>query len=133
KATRWAHIQLPNGQVACSSWKEDRMTIVRVSRNVKFDSGDHIEVGEVLFYFQLKINGIQKSVALVSLYSPPDQQLLHMSSGSVWLSEPQGNCLLKVIDVKTILGVVAMVPYSVMGLGQSQGRFLLVEKTGLDL
>ncbi|EGO04422.1 hypothetical protein SERLA73DRAFT_27897, partial [Serpula lacrymans var. lacrymans S7.3] len=70
-----------------------------------------IEVGEVLFYFQLKINSIQKNVALVSLYSPPDQQLLHISSGLVWSSEPQDNHLLKVIDVKTILSVVTMVPY----------------------
>jgi hypothetical protein len=33
--TRWARLQLPNGQIARSTWKEKEMAKVRITRNVK--------------------------------------------------------------------------------------------------
>jgi len=73
-------------------------------------------------------------LALVSLYSKPDDYLLSISANTLWSSEYQGDGALKFIDVKTIQSVVAMIPHKpeIPGLPPSE-RFFLVEKPGLDV
>jgi len=73
-------------------------------------------------------------LALISLYSKPDNYLLSISANTLWSSEYQGNGALKFIDVKTIQSVVTMIPHKpeILGLPPSE-RFFLVEKPGLDV
>jgi hypothetical protein len=86
---------------------------------------------EVQFYFRLSINEKSLALALVSLYSSPHQDLLRLSRRTLWSYTFGGDALLKVVDVKTISAVVAMVPHTPF-LGDRE-RFFLVEKPGLDI
>jgi hypothetical protein len=60
------------------------------------------------------------------MYSPPDLALLEASYHTLWSCSYQGDTALRVIDVKTIVSVVAMVPLSA-------GRYFVVEKPGLNV
>jgi hypothetical protein len=73
-------------------------------------------------------------LALVSLYSKPDESLLSLSANTLWSCEYQGDGTLMFIDVKIIQSVVAMIPHKVEipGFPPSE-RFFLVEKPGLDV
>ena len=73
-------------------------------------------------------------LALISLYSKPDDYLLSISANTLWSSEYQGDGTLKFIDVKTIQSIVAMIPHrpEILGLPLSE-CFFLVEKPGLDV
>ncbi|KAI0054683.1 hypothetical protein BV25DRAFT_1816712 [Artomyces pyxidatus] len=120
--TRWARLRLPNGQVARSAWKElcKPLGNVRMSRNVK-------------------VSESVDTVAVVALYGPPDEELLQVSSQTVWLAPYLGETGLVVVKASSILSVVAMVPYKNIGgpehaSGYIEGqRYFLVEKPGLDI
>ena len=73
-------------------------------------------------------------LALVSLFSKPDEHLKTLSVNTLWSCEYQGNDTLKFIDVMTIQAVIAMVPHKpkIPGLPPSE-CFFLVEKPGLDV
>ncbi|KAJ6494491.1 hypothetical protein C8R45DRAFT_1052932 [Mycena sanguinolenta] len=121
---RWARARLPNGQIARSAWKEKQKPLrnVRMARNVWVRG--QLEVAEVHFFFRHK-NG--SALALASLYSQPDEQLLRRSYNTVWsCTAPLG---FTVIKVKSIESVVAMVPHRIFNVD----RFFLVEKPGLDM
>jgi hypothetical protein len=73
-------------------------------------------------------------VALVSLYSTPHRELLHLSSNTLYSCEHHGDNALRFIDVKTIQAVVAMVPHTpAVGHQEPSARFFLVEKPGFDV
>jgi hypothetical protein len=149
KVFRWARLRLPTGQIARSTWKECKkpLTSVRMARNVKvrlchiFDliatlinlqlniPGQLEKLAEVQYFFQVVINGEEKTVALVSLYTSPDQEVWNKSNQTLWVCYRQGDRALKVIDVKTITAVVSMVPLP----SGPEGAFFLVEKPGLDV
>ncbi|KAF8803010.1 hypothetical protein BYT27DRAFT_7226199 [Phlegmacium glaucopus] len=83
---RWARLQLPNGQVARSLWKESLkpLTKIRMARNVKIMTRNQsIDFAEISFYFQLSIisNGerTDETFALISTYSPPHAEILQKS------------------------------------------------------
>lgn len=84
------------------------------------------------FYFTRTRRGETRELALVSLYSPPNQYLLDFSSGALVVCRHQGERALVVIDVKWIHSVVAMVPfhYRVDGL---DNYYFMIEKIGLDV
>ncbi|KAL6307024.1 hypothetical protein BKA93DRAFT_728601 [Sparassis latifolia] len=128
---RWARLQLPNGQVARSAWNEKKKTLrnVRMARNLLLD--DNLCFAEVLFYFQMPINDETKSLALISLYSQPHATLLEASSYMLWSLTSQGDTALRVVDVKAITAVVAMVPHN--PFEEAGTRFFVVEKPGLDV
>lgn len=74
------------------------------------------------------------NVALVQLYSPAHQQLAANSFGTVLSCLPSQPGDLHVIDVKTILAVVGMVPHTPrLPTGETEDRFFVVEKSGLDV
>jgi hypothetical protein len=79
-------------------------------------------------------HGINIPLALVSLFSRPDESLLALSVNTLWSCVYQGDGALRFIDVKNIQAVVAMVPHrpEIQGLPPSE-RFFLVEKPGLDV
>jgi len=91
-------------------------------------------IAEVRFFAVLKHLDTEVPVALVSLFSKPDPDLLRISVNALWSCEYQGDSALEFIDIKCIQAVVAMVPHAPAIDGrQTQERFFLVEKPGLDV
>jgi hypothetical protein len=90
----------------------------------------------VQYYFQVRIEGSIKSLALISRYSAPNKHLLQTSHGTLSSSYYLGNDELQVIDIKDIRSVVAMIPhtrqqeYCEAGMEQKPTMFL-IEKVGL--
>ncbi|KAF8432024.1 hypothetical protein L210DRAFT_3414882, partial [Boletus edulis BED1] len=72
--------------------------------------------------------------ALITLYSLPDQLLLHESSGTFISCTKMGEDYLLVINITTIKTVVAMIPHTLTLLsGAVESRYFLVEKSGMEL
>jgi hypothetical protein len=92
----------------------------------KFTQGGITEVAEVHFYFVITTGSQDITLACVSCYSRPHEGLLQASRGTLWSCERQGT--IKVIDVKSISAVVAMVPHQPF---PGEERLFLVEKPGL--
>jgi len=90
----------------------------------------------VQYYFQLQLGTHVKTVALVSRYTDPNQELLRLSHGTLYSSYYLGTSALQVIDVSRIKTVVAMVEhqrpeeYKEINMGERKAMFL-VEKMGL--
>ncbi|KJA24703.1 hypothetical protein HYPSUDRAFT_135758 [Hypholoma sublateritium FD-334 SS-4] len=114
KVTRWARLRLPNGQVARSRWKECLKPLgkLRTARNVK--------------------NSIF-TLAVLSLYSEPDHDLLTASHDTFILCKHLGDSAIQVIEVSRIKSVVAMVPYKLDKHGPEEQHYFLVERPGLDV
>ena len=85
----------------------------------------------MLFYLILRIQGERKYLAMVSLYGRPHADLHEQSSGALYACSLGGDDGVAVIEVKTILSVVAVVPFPAH-LGW-QDRVFVVEKPGLDV
>ena len=73
-----------------------------------------------------------RAFAVVSPYSPPNEHLLEVSYNTLVVCRYQGDSVLWVIDVKSILSVVAMVPFNFL-IDGLDNQFFLVEKIGLDV
>jgi len=76
--------------------------------------------------------GLKRAFAVVSPYSAPNEHLLEVSYNTLVVCRYQGDSVLWVIDTKSILSVVAMVPFRFLIDGQDN-YFFLVEKIGLDV
>jgi hypothetical protein len=72
----------------------------------------------------------EKTLAMLSLYSPPHTGLLKQSYYTVWSCTHSGNRM--VVDVKSIVSVVAMVPHQPFPEDPIKHVFV-VEKPGLDV
>jgi hypothetical protein len=92
---------------------------------------DAIHFAEVHFYFLKSFGGTPRALALVSLYSSPDEHLLSQSHATLLVCWHQ-RAILTVIDVKSILSVVAMVPFPFSVAGHVD-QFFVIEKIGLDV
>lgn len=74
------------------------------------------------------------NVAVISLFSLPDNELLELSSHVVASCAYYGDDDICVIDIKSITDVVAMVPHHPrLPSGVVEDRFFMVEKPGLDV
>ena len=91
------------------------------------DSVNVVEFAEVHFYFRIKVQSHDLTLACVSSYSQPHEGLLHASRGTLWSCTHHR--AIKVVDIKSISAVVAMVPHEPF---PGEKRFFLVEKPGLD-
>jgi hypothetical protein len=87
---------------------------------------------EVRFYFTKTSGEETRGYALVSLYSPPNLYLLEYSSGALIVCRYQGERALVLIDAKSILSVVAMVPFQYLVDGLDN-YYYMIEKIGLDV
>ena len=95
---------------------------------------DEVRVAEVYFFIHLRHEGDELGLALVSLFSTPDVDLLRISHDTLWSCEYHGDSALKFINVKMIKSVVAMIPHSPVIRGQeASDHFFLVEKPGFDV
>jgi hypothetical protein len=83
----------------------------------------------VQFYFRGHINGENITLALVSLYSAPNAELLQESFQTVYLCTYTGVQGLWVVPAKTLMSVVAMIP---LDHNEPNVRFLM-EKPGLEV
>ncbi|KAH8802337.1 hypothetical protein DL96DRAFT_1773948 [Flagelloscypha sp. PMI_526] len=109
KITRWARLRIPDvSQTARSSWRETASN--RVTRMVK----------ALQYFFRYTIDGQAETLAMVSVFSPPDKDLLHQSSGSLWAAHYRGADDLRVIEAKSIQSVVAMIPFPLKGNKRGQ-------------
>ena len=75
---------------------------------------------------------MERAYALVSVWSEPDPHLLQESINTVYSCVYTGQADLRVIDVKAIKSVVAMVPMTPRN-GDDSSRFFLLEKPGLEI
>ena len=96
------------------------------------------QFGEVYFFYRINIAEDQwRPVALISLYSAPDPNLLETSSGTLLVCKYQGDNSLVLVEAQAIKSVVAMVPFMEKPEGSSQrshsGRFFVVEMPGQSL
>ncbi|KIK26898.1 hypothetical protein PISMIDRAFT_94086 [Pisolithus microcarpus 441] len=141
---KWARLRLPNGQIARSAWREhlhppDR---VRISRNVKFLHEGEIRCGEVQYFTRLAISNAPAQecqqrfnfvdIAVVRMYSLPDRHLLCLSSqvmAAFSLLED-----IKVIRVKCIEGVIAMIPRRIQtNSGSETTMYCMMERPGYNV
>lgn len=71
-------------------------------------------------------------MAIICLYSLPDEDLLQISSQTVVSCSRLADIC--VVDVKQILSVVAMIPHTPrLPSGVTEARFFMMEKPGLDI
>ncbi|KAF8811705.1 hypothetical protein BYT27DRAFT_7221374 [Phlegmacium glaucopus] len=97
EVTRWARLCLPNGQVVRSAWKEKLKPLdkVRMAQNVK----------------------MEMTLAVVSLYSHPCNDLLEYSYHTLLSCSYMGDAALCVIDVKSIVSASGKMILALGSLG----------------
>jgi hypothetical protein len=86
-----------------------------------------LQFAKVQFYFRANINNKEETLALISLYSEPDKILLEQSYGTIWSCNYQDMNNLRIVDVSSILSVVALIPRN------REGNVFVAEKLGLDV
>ncbi len=95
------------------------------------DIGGTPTIAEVEYFFQLWFGNTIHSLTLVSVFSPPDQEILELSSHAAYICHHSGIEALIVMEVKAITAVVSMVPdYQVTVNGDiiiPENRFSLME------
>lgn len=94
-------------------------------------------IAEVEYFFRLRFGDTVHSLALVSVFSPPDQEILELSNHAAYICHHGGTDALTVLDVKAISALVSMVPdYQVTVNGNiitPENAFFLVEAPFLKL
>ncbi|KAF8991713.1 hypothetical protein BDQ17DRAFT_1432910 [Cyathus striatus] len=135
----WSRLQLPNGQIARSAWKESKKPLdhLWISRNVKLHVSPTAawKFAEVLYYHIIdNEDGTEDVVAMVSLYSAPNPHLLDISFNALISCKPLGDEGILVVNVKSIHSVVAAIPHPpTPGHPELEGCVFIVEKPGLDI
>jgi hypothetical protein len=149
---RWGCLKIPSEQIARSRWKEmERCSdMARTDRNVKVRDSIKFKIyhrllnvpqishhgvihfAEVMFFFTKTVGGEAGAFALVSKFSRPNDYLLSSTQDTLIVCRHQGEEGLVVVDAKSILSVVAMVPfrYAVDGLNN---YYFVIEQIGLDI
>ena len=69
--------------------------------------------------------------ALISLYGPPDADMLEDSYRTLWACTYNGDNILEVIPVSAIISVTSMQPLPPKA-GDPENLWFVVEKSGLD-
>ena len=86
----------------------------------------------MLFYFTKTIRGETRAFALISPYSAPNEHLLNASHNTLIVCRYQSEAILWVVEIRSILSVVAMIPFPFLINGHSD-CYYMVEKIGLDV
>ncbi|KIK78622.1 hypothetical protein PAXRUDRAFT_163458, partial [Paxillus rubicundulus Ve08.2h10] len=134
---------LPNGQIACSAWREklrpeDQLhcsRMIKLSLMATFNLVKHY-----IYYMRIAVNednGADNAlhfanIALVQLFSPPDNALLQLSHTTV--PTCQATQEVRVINIKDIISVVGMIPHSPrLPSGEVGEHFFMLERPNLDV
>ncbi|KAK7006805.1 hypothetical protein R3P38DRAFT_2555038 [Favolaschia claudopus] len=137
-------MRLPNGQIVRSVWKDDRTQDCSEYQSKIYFALHHDDIqlltclqyiaedestlyGEVQFFFQASVNGDEKTLALISVYSPPNAALLEKSFQTVAECNYFGDDNLQVISILQIEAGVGMIPVD------DTGKYFVAEKLGLEL
>ncbi|KAG8221460.1 hypothetical protein J3R82DRAFT_1666 [Butyriboletus roseoflavus] len=137
---KWSHLLLPNGQIACSLWREALKAPkqLHILHNIKFLLEENIHCGEVQYFTQVTIRTPDENwqfctLAILKLYSKPDARLLELSFQVIPASKLLDDII--VIDVKDICSVIAMIlkELTLPNSAQNEIYFCMVEKPGLDI
>jgi hypothetical protein len=137
---RWGRLRLRNGQVVRSAWSESRSrhqkrrtTIIKISTG----SASGFRIAEIKYFFRLQFGHTIHSLAVLSLFSQPDNLLLEKSHNTVYSCHYRSDDALMVINVNRIMSLVAMIPYyrvkddgTIVDPGD---EYFLVEKPYLDI
>ncbi|KAL0565973.1 hypothetical protein V5O48_016040 [Marasmius crinis-equi] len=135
---RHGKLLLPNDQKVRSVWNEslsDRANRRRATIAKFLDDEGTTQYGEVQYFFALRFGDECYPLAMVSIFSNPDQDLLEKSYGTVHMCYYQGQDALQVIGVKKIKALVAMVPdFQISGdkVIAEDNKFFLVKKPSLQ-
>lgn len=88
---------------------------------------------EVQFYFQFFNNERElEPRALVSVYSPPNEDMLQESFQTLWACHYSGNNCLRIVQLSEIISVVSMQPLPRRDENDPINLWFVVEKPGLD-
>ncbi|TBU25335.1 hypothetical protein BD311DRAFT_669840 [Dichomitus squalens] len=169
RVTKWGRLRLPNGQIARTAWKEcqgerrgrpvhrARMVKVPIFFNLERCFGNSLvcliqfaddRFGEIQYFFGLKkmhddggTDEVDMTLAMVSMFTQPDPAILNDTHGALMACRYQGDQSRKVVDVKDIISVVAMVPLAPRREEAEDPhfaelytrRFFVVERLGFDM
>ncbi|KIK75582.1 hypothetical protein PAXRUDRAFT_18868 [Paxillus rubicundulus Ve08.2h10] len=139
---RWARLRLKNRQIAQSAWRETLKAAhgnLRISRNVSFSFLADMHFGEIQYFARLPYCVDEETqdydyhnIAIIKLYSHPDEDLFHLSSQTVTTCNLSNELI--VIDVKQIKSVVAMIPRRLrLPSCIEEERFCVLSQPGLDV
>jgi hypothetical protein len=93
--------------------------------------GNEIRFAEAQFYFLIEDHNENLSAhALVSVYGPPDQDLLEDSYHTLHVFS-QGDRELMTIAISSIISVVSVQPLPKLVNNEEQ-RYFVIEKSGID-
>ncbi|KAI6103340.1 hypothetical protein EDD16DRAFT_1715232 [Pisolithus croceorrhizus] len=148
----WAHLHLPNGQIAQSQFQELQKAPedIHMAHNVKVSLNGGDWIVEVQYFARLVVMAAENlpvpdedldtpecchftDVALITLYSQPDVDLLKKSYGVLASCTKPGEASLRVIKISDIRSVVAMILHRPIIHGVAKERYFLVEKTGMEI
>ena len=95
---------------------------------------NEIQFGEVQFYFlDPHEDGTFSSYAVVSVYGPPNADILAQSSHVLWAAAYTGDTNLHVVETRDIISVVSMQPLPRKPTDSlAENLWFVVEKSGLD-
>ena len=91
-----------------------------------------IHFAEVKFYFIKTVDGKTRAYALVVPFSPPNEYLLRISYETLIVCRYEVDVALWIIDVKSILSVVGMIPFP-FHIDNHSSNYFMTEKVGLDV
>ena len=104
---------------------------------MQFRLSGYSKIAEVQYFFYLKFGELIQTLAVASVFSPPDQELLDLSHQALYASHYRGDDALITIDVKCLESVISMVPYYKITLeGEIEipdTKHFLVKKMSLDI
>lgn len=96
-----------------------------------------LAIADVEYFFRLRFGETVYSLALVSMFTPPDEELLEQSHRAIYICHHGGLDALRVVDIKSITAVVSMVPDYQVTVGGDilipDNTFSLVEAPFLKL
>ncbi|TBU59038.1 hypothetical protein BD310DRAFT_818176 [Dichomitus squalens] len=124
---KWGRLRLPNGEVARTAWKEcagekrgrpvHRARMVKVRLLYIFSQLANDRVAEVQYFLRLRrmledggTDDVDLTLAVVSMFTPPNAAIARDTYGTLQAFRYQGDASREVIDVKSIVSVVAMLP-----------------------
>ena len=91
-----------------------------------------IDFAEVKFYFTVAFGDEMRAFALVFFYSPANEHLFRHSNSTLVVCRYYGDAALEVIDVKSIVSVVAMIPFP-FTIDEYNDNYFVIEQVGLDV
>ncbi|KAG1770532.1 hypothetical protein EDD22DRAFT_816757 [Suillus occidentalis] len=139
---RWARLRLPCGQIARTAWRESERPLekLRIARHVKVIIDEAVRFAEIQYFTQVAIptdnvgEWHDANIAVVSVFSAPDADLVQLSNQTVLSCKYLGDEGLCVVDVTSIKSVVAMIPHRpTLPSGIIEDRFFVLERPGLDI